>query len=67
MTSFFKQTGVKLELLTGYDMLLMIEKVIRGGISQAIYRYVKANNKYTENYDKTIISTYLEYLDANNL
>ena len=34
-----KKTGVKLELLTGIDMLLMVEKGIRGGIRQAIHRY----------------------------
>ena len=39
-----KKTGVKLELLTDYDMLLMIDKRIRGGIFQATHRYAKANN-----------------------
>ena len=48
-------------------MLLMVEKGTRGGISQAIYRYAKANNKYMKNYDKDIISSYLMYLDADNL
>ena len=41
-----KETGVKLELLTDVDMLLMVEKGIRGGICHAIHRYAKANNKY---------------------
>ena len=62
-----KKTGVKLELLTDYDMILMIEKGIRGGICQATHRYAKVNNKYMKNYDKNIDSVYIEYLDANNL
>ena len=62
-----KKTGVKLELLTDIDMLLMVEKGTRGGICQAIHRYAKANNKYMKNYNKNIESSYIEYLDANNL
>ena len=53
-----KKTGVKLELLTDNDMLMMVEKGIRGGMCHAIYRYVKANNKYMKNYDKSIKSSY---------
>ena len=40
-----KKTGVKLELLTDPDILLMLEKGIRGGITQAVHRYAKASNK----------------------
>ena len=48
--SCFKKTKVKLEILTVYHTLLMIE--IRGGMCQSTHRYAKANNKYMKNYDK---------------
>ena len=67
MASLFKKDCLKLELITDYDMLLMIEKGIRGGICQATHRYAKANNKYMKNCNKNIESSYIDYLDANNL
>ena len=62
-----KKTNIELELLTDYEMLLMVEKGIRGGICHSIHRYAKANNKYMKNYNKNEESCYIQYLDANNL
>ena len=62
-----KLTDVKLDLLTDYDMHMMIESGIRGGISMIAHRYAKANNKYLPDYDESQESSYLTYLDANNL
>ena len=56
-----KKTEVELKLLTNIDMLLMLEKGIRGGICHAIHRYAKANNKYMKNYDKNITSSCFMY------
>ena len=42
-----KKTEVKLELLTDIDMLLMVEKGIRGGICHTINTHAKAYNKST--------------------
>ena len=62
-----KKTEVKLDLLTDVDMLLMVEKGVRGGICHAIYRYAKANNKSMKNYNKGKEQSFLQYLDDNNL
>ena len=62
-----KLTKVKLELLTDVDMLLMFEKGTRGGISQAVHKYTTANNKYMKSFNKIFASTFLQYLEANNL
>ena len=62
-----KKTNVELELLTNYDMLLMVDEGIRGGICHSIHRYAKANNKYMKNYNNNEESSYIQYLDDNNL
>ena len=62
-----KKTNIKLELLTDYDMLLMVEEGIRGGICHSIHIYARENNKYMKNYDENKESSYIQYLDANNL
>ena len=62
-----KKTNIKLELLTDYDMLLMVEEGIRGGICHSVHIHARANNKYMKNYDENKESSYIQYLDANNL
>ena len=56
-----KKTKAELDLLTDINMLLMVEKGIKGGICHSIYRYAKANNKYMKDYDKNKESSYLQY------
>ena len=63
-----KKTRIRLERLLDPDMLLMFEKGIRGGITQSVNRWAKANNPYMSSEfvpDKP--TRYLQYLDANNL
>ena len=67
MQACLKKTNVELGLLTDYDMLLMVEEGIRVGICHAMQRYAKANNKYMNDYDRKKKSSYIQYLDANNL
>ena len=61
-----KKIGVKLELLTDENMFLTYEEGIRGGICNKVHSYVEAN-KYMKNYDKNKKSSFLMYVDANNL
>ena len=62
-----KKNNIELELLTDYDMLLMVEEGIRGLICHSIHRYAKANNKYMKNYNNNEELSYIQYLNANNL
>ena len=66
--ALLKLSGVKLELLTDVEILLLIEKAIRGGVSMISNRFGKANNKFMgEKFDPSQPSKFITYLDANNL
>ena len=62
-----KETKQELQLLHDYDMLMMFEKGTRGGISHISKRYAEANNHYMDTYDPDKPSSFIQYLDANNL
>ena len=59
---------MRLDLLLDPDMLLMVERGIRGGITQSVHRWAQANNPYmVSDYNPDAPTRYLQYLDANNL
>ena len=62
-----KKTGVKLEVLTDENVFLTFEEGIRVGIRNKVHSYAEANNKYMKNYDKNKESSFLIYVDANNM
>ena len=63
-----KKTRIRLELLLNPDMLLMFKRGIRGGITQSVNRWAKANNPYMgSEFDPDEKTNYLQYLNANNL
>ena len=65
--SCLKKTDVRLELLNNVDMLLMIEKGIRGAVSTITKIYAEANDPYMRTHDSNSPNKYISYLDANNL
>ncbi|XP_055308053.1 uncharacterized protein LOC129572153 [Sitodiplosis mosellana] len=65
--AMLRYTNVQLELFTDVDMLMFVERGIRGGISQCSTRYIQANNKFMDNYNPNKETSYIMYLDANNL
>ena len=66
-TAMLKYTNVTLQLMTDPDESLFIEKAIRGGVSMISNRHARANNPLVEGYDSDDPTTYLMYLDCNNL
>ena len=62
-----KETNQNLELLKDCDMLMMFERGIRGGITHISKRYAEANNNYMKDYNRDKPSSYIQYIDANDL
>ena len=62
-----KMTGIELEKISDTDKYLFIERGTRGGVSYITKRYAKANNKYINDYNAEEPSTFITYLDKNNL
>ena len=65
--AMLKMTDVKLEKILDIGKYSFIEKGLREGTSYIAKRYAKANNKYKNDYDPTKPSTFISYLDMNNL
>ena len=67
MGCYVKNDGCKIKKKRDIDKYLFIEKGLRGGISCIAKRYAKANNKCLNDYDPKKPSTFISYLDMNNL
>lgn len=65
--AMLKKTGITIENMTDYDMYLMTEKGIRGGMCMVSHRFARANNPAVEGYDESKPNSHIMYLDANNL
>ena len=65
--AMLKMTKVKLQTISDINVHLLIEKSMRGGISNICKRYALANNKYLKNYDSNKENTFIMYWDGNNL
>ena len=66
--AMLKLTGIEIDLVYNQEMYEMIEAGLRGGMTQTTCKKVEANNKYMgSDYDKNKASSYINYLDANNL
>jgi hypothetical protein len=66
-SAMLKMTQVHLELMTDIDQINFVESAVRGGVSQISNRYKRANNPYLKDFDPTLPTSYLTYIDSNNL
>ena len=65
--NMLRYTKQELKLITDRNTYEDFEKGIRGGVSMCVTRHAKANNKYLKDHDPTKPSTYIFYVDENNL
>ncbi|HUR98246.1 MAG TPA: DNA polymerase [Pyrinomonadaceae bacterium] len=66
--AMLKRTAIKFDLITDPNMMLMIQRGIRGGICSVLHRrFARANNPHVPGYDPSKPTTWIIYVDANNL
>ena len=65
--AMLRMTKAQLQYITDIDMYTFIEENLRGGVTTINHRQFKANNTYLEDFDPTLPSSFIHYVDANNL
>ncbi len=62
-----KYTKVEIQLLSDPKMYNMVERMIKGGISNVVTKYWRANNSRLPDFDRNQACSYIESLDCNGL
>ena len=65
--SMLKLTSCSLDLISDPEMFRFIDRGIRGGVSNIVCRFARANNPYMSTFDAALPTSYIIDLDANNL
>ena len=65
--AMLKMTQVKIELISDIDMYTFVEQNIRGGVCTINHRHFAANNQYLDDFNPNEKSSFIHYVDANNL
>ena len=65
--AMLKMTGINLEYINDIEQYTFVEENLRGGVTTINHRLFTANNKYLDNYDPQEPSSFIIYIDANNL